>query len=41
MSTQEIPNLPPELSDAVSLIADNASKRLFEHLMTEAGGFFG
>lgn len=41
MTTKEIPNLPPEISDAIALIADNASKRLFEHLMEEANNFFG
>lgn len=35
MTDTGIPNLPPELADAVTLIADNASQRLFEHLMKE------
>lgn len=41
MTDTGIPNLPPELADAVTLIADNASQRLFEHLMKEAEWFFG
>lgn len=40
MSDTNIPNLPTELKDAINIIADNASEKLFTHLMSEAKGLF-
>ncbi len=40
MSTPDI-DLPPELKDALNLVADNATDKLYTHLMKEAESLFG
>jgi len=41
MSDTNIPNLPPELKEAINLVADNAVEKLYTRLMDEANALFG
>jgi len=40
MSDTNIPNLPPELKEAINLVADNAADKLYTRLMDEANALF-
>lgn len=40
MSDTNIPNLPPEIKDAINLVADHAVEKLYAHLMEEAKHLF-
>ncbi len=41
MPVGKVPNLPPELKEAINIVADNAVEKLYVRLMEETKSLYG